>query len=75
MSFIGDWIDGIKEKVVTQYAASAVRHLLSAAGGALVSLGVLSPDTLNQFVDTNSVVLIGLISYLVAQYFSVKKIK
>ena len=74
MEFLTNWWNNLKGTIASKYIASAVRHGLSVVAGALVSWGVLAPEAVNQFVDSNSAILVGLASYLIAQYFSAKKV-
>lgn len=56
--------------LLSKYLGSVIRHMLTALGGGLVSLGVLRAGQDAAFVSVNSEVVIGLLVYAAGQGLS-----
>ncbi len=66
------WLQTLKEKLMSKYIKSIVQHALTALGAILVAKGILDPDDVQQFVDTNVAVLVGAITYGLGQIWDIK---
>lgn len=66
------WLQTLKEKLMTKYIKSIVQHALTALGAILVAKGILDPDEVQQFIDTNVAVVVGVITYGLGQIWDIK---
>lgn len=57
---------------MTKYIKSIVQHGLTALGAILVAKGIIDQDQVQQFVDTNVVVIVGAITYGLGQIWDIK---
>jgi len=55
-----------------KYVGSFIRQGLSLLAGILITKGIVTPETAGQLVSSGAEVLIGLVSYLIAQVWSIK---
>lgn len=69
------WFESLKRKIIVKYVGNVVRHLLSLLAGILVAKGVLGADEAEAFVAANAEVVIGVVSYALAQGLSILKEK
>lgn len=53
------------------YITSIVRHALAGIGAALVMHGWITPTQVDAFVGSNTEVIIGILSYLASQWWSI----
>ena len=66
------WLDKLKEKLMTKYIKSFIQHAITALGAILVAKGILDPDDVQKFVDTNVAVIVGAITYAIGQVWDIK---
>lgn len=62
-----DWLrDKILGLFSSKYSAAAVRHVLSAVGGALTALGFLTPEQIQAILQSLDPLVSGLVGLAVA---------
>lgn len=57
---------------MTRYLKSIIQHGLTALSAVLVAKGIIDADQASEFVATNVDVIIGSITYLLAQVWAIK---
>ena len=67
---IREWFE---KTLLKKYAASIIRHLLTALAGYLISRGIVDVEESEIFISTNFEVLLGSVVYLFGQTWSFKE--
>lgn len=58
------------QQIFNKYIQSAIRGLIYALAGSLVTLGILSPEHQEAFTSLNTEVVVGLLIYILGQVWS-----
>jgi nicotinate-nucleotide pyrophosphorylase len=69
---MASWLDNLKANFMTRYLKSIIQHGLTALSAVLVAKGIIDADQASEFVATNVDVIIGSITYLLAQVWAIK---
>lgn len=62
-------LEWVKKMLISKWAGSAARHLMSVVAGFLLAIGV-APELVEKFTASGSEILVAVIVYLVAQAWS-----